>query len=178
MARVNVKNLDTTMRLLKAYEPDLSKHIQKRIRSAAQSVAAEAKADIPPGTALSRWGKWTEVKSGRDLSFDGSAAKRDVKVTRARGRKRGMIVSNYIGIVSEKPATVIWHTAGRATTNRYKITSGKGLMFRANMVQQFPGKRGIWKAYDANGGKAEREILAAARDAERYVQNALNRLGD
>jgi hypothetical protein len=46
------------------------------------------------------------------------------------------------------------------------------------MVKNFPGKRGIWKAYDANEGKAQRQIVAAAREAERYVQRALNRLGD
>jgi hypothetical protein len=176
--RVNIKNLAQTMRLLKEYEPDLAKQIQKRIRGAANEVATEARADIETGNALGNWGAWLERKSGRDLGFDGARARKDIRVTRAAMRRRGMIVSNYIGVVSDKPATVIWHTAGLAASNRYNATGAKGLTFRANMVKNFPGKRGIWKAYDANEGKAQRQIVAAAREAERYVQRALNRLGD
>lgn len=177
MGQVNIKNLDATMKLLKAYEPDLSKEIKKRISKAAGKVVSDARADVPDGFAISGWGRWTEVKSGRDLGFNGADAKKDIKASRAAMRKRGRIVSNYIGIVADKPATVIWHTAGRGSGLRYNVTSGKGLSFRANITREFPGKRGIWKAFDANDGAATRDIVAAAKDAERYVQAALNRLG-
>lgn len=177
MAEYNIKNLDQTMKLLKNYEPEHSKRIAKTISKSAGDVAKQARADVETGNALGNWGPWLEAKSGRNLGFDGATAKSNIKVTRASNRRRGIIVSNYIGIIANDAATVIWHTAGQAKTNRYKVTSGKGLSFRRNMNKQFGKKRGIWKAYDANAGKAAREIYAAGKEAERIVQRALNSLG-
>lgn len=177
MAQYNIKNLEQTMKLLKGYEPDLSKEINKRITRAATTVLKEARGDIAGGAALSNWGPWIEGKSGRDISFDGATAQRNIKLTRAAMRRRGRIVSNFIGIVAKDAATVIYHTAGQAKTTRYRATSNRGLTMRSNMNKTFGEKRGIWKAFDANQGAAQREIYAAAKDAEKAVQAALNRLG-
>ena len=177
MAEYNIKNLDQTMKLLKNYEPEHAKRIQKSITASARGVANQAKADVPSGNALGNWGPWTEAKLGRNLSFDGATAKGNIRVTRAAMRRRGIIVSNYIGIIAKDAATVIWHTAGQAKTGRYKVTSGKGLSLRRNMNREFGEKRGIWKAFDANEGKAARDIRAAAIEAQTILQRKLNSLG-
>lgn len=173
--RVNVKNLDATMKLLRAYAPDQAKVIGKRISTAAASFRDAGRREIlnvRHGTnALSGWGRWTESKSGRDLSFDAAVSASNVKVTRARNRRRGMIVSNYIGVVSADAAGVIFQTAGKNS----KSTSSD---FVRNISGNYPAVRGLWKAEETHGRIVRDAILQAVDEAQTIVQKQLNSMGE
>lgn len=178
-AQVNITGLKETLKVLKEADADYSKEIQKRINSAANRVLKDARADVPSGNALSGWGSWGYAytyKRGsrkgqsvtRGFDFSGPDVRKNVKKTRASMRKRGFIVSNYLGIISNDPAGIIWQTAGKGSSRS---------AFVLNIFYKYGAKRGIWKAYDRDAGAATREIEAAARDAERAVQKILNVTG-
>lgn len=184
MADVNIKGLKETMQLLRHYEADQSKIINKRMTDAAMRVRDAARSDIPSGDALTNWGQWGFSRDGRDLGFIGQWVKGNIKVTRRAGRNKGQAVSNYIGLVSLDAAGVIYQTTGHAAKNSDGVrlrtsekTSSKGQTFVANMLKKHPGKRGIWKAYDEDEGRATAEIEGAAREAEAIVQRRLNGFG-
>ena len=195
MPEVIIENLKETMELLKAYEPEQAKIINKRMFVAAAAVRNEARALIPEGDALvdvnskkgkgkAGWGQWAFSRDGRDFGFIGSWVKSNIKVTRAGNRYKGMPVSNFIGVYQADPAGVIFHTAGHAAKDaqgnrkrRRVPTSNKGESFVANMTNKFTGKRGIWAAFDKDEGKSVALIEGAAREAEALVQAHLNALG-
>jgi len=181
---VVISGLKETMILLKEFEPEMSKEINKRMTTAATLVRDAARADIPSGDALSNWGRWTFSRDGRDFGFVGSWVKNNIKLTRTPGRNRGVAVTNYIGLVSKDAAGVIYQTTGHASKNedgsrkrKKPLTSQFGTSFVSVMNNQHPGKRGLWKAYDEDEGKATALIEAAAKDAEAIVQAKLNSLG-
>lgn len=173
--RVNIKNLDATLKLLKAYAPDQAKQIQKRITTAANEFRDAGRREIMTvqyGTnALRRWGKWIEEKSGRDLSFNAPTAASNMKVTRARNRRRGMIVSNYIGVVSADAPGVIFQTAGIGA-------STTGSNFTSLMRSRYARPRGLWRAEQTHGVIVRDAILQAVREAQDIVQNKLDSMGE
>jgi hypothetical protein len=160
--RVTVENLRETMALLKGYEPEQSKLINKRITDAANVIRDDARSLMPSGNALSNWGSW----AGR-LDYSGSPQRSSVKTTRAAMRRRGQFVTNFIGVVTKSASAVVWHTAGRRNSSQ----------FSSAIEGHYGGSRGIWAAFDANEGKAAAEIEAATDDAQRLVQARLNALG-
>lgn len=189
MPEVIIENLKETMELLKAYEPEQAKIINRRMFVAAAAVRDEARALIPEGDALvdlggkkskgkAGWGQWAFSRDGRDFGFIGSWVRNNIKVSRAANRYKGMPVSNFLGVVQTDPAGVIFHTAGdKRRKRRGPVTSNKGASFAPNMEKAWPGKRGIWAAFDKNEGKSVALIEGAAREAEALVQAHLNALG-
>lgn len=173
--RVNIKNLDATMKLLRAYAPDQSKQIQKRITTAASRFRDAGRREITNvlygSNALRRWGKWIEARSGRDLSFNAQTAASNIKVTRARRRRRGVIVSNYIGVVSEDAPGVIFQTAGIGA-------STTGSLFTSLMRSRYSRPRGLWKAEETHGVIVRDAILQAVKEAQDIVQKKLNAMGE
>jgi len=168
MAELVVKNLKETMLLLKKFEPEQSKLIAKRITKAAGKIAVDARSDIPEGSALTNWGSWIHARDGRDFGFNTSSIRKNIKVTRAANRKRGVAISNYIGITSADAAGVIYQTAGKGTSDSN---------FVSKMMGGYPLPRGIWKAFDESRGTVVADIDAAVREAEEAVQRHLNELG-
>lgn len=171
--RVNIKNLDATLKLLKAYAPEQSKEITKRITKAANEFRDAGRREIMNVRygyfALRRWGSWTEEKSGRDLSFNAAIAASNMKVTRARNRRRGIITSNYIGVVSNDGPGVIFQTAGKGSS---------GSDFVGHLMRKYPLPRGLWKAEETHGAIVREAILQGVRDAQDIVQKQLNSMGE
>jgi len=172
--RVNIKNLDATLKLLKAYAPEQAKEINKRITRAASQFRVAGRREIMNvqygSNALRRWGKWIEERSGRDLSFNAQTAASNVKVTRARNRRRGMIVSNYIGVVSADGPGVIFQTAGIGA-------STTGSNFTQLMRSRYARPRGLWRAEETHGAIVRDAILQGVRDAQDIVQKQLDSMG-
>lgn len=168
MAELVVHNLKETLLLLKKFEPEQSKLIAKRIAKAAGKVAADARSDIPDGSALTHWGRWIHARDGRDFGFNTAAIRKNIKVTRAANRKRGVATSNFIGVTSADAAGVIYQTAGKGSSNS---------TFVSQMMGDYPLPRGIWKAFDDSRDSIVAEIDAAVREAEAAVQRHLNELG-
>jgi hypothetical protein len=181
--QVVVSGLKETMQILKAADAEYSKHIRSRINTASTRVLKAARDDVPSGNALSNWGAWNysyTYKRGsrrgqnvnRGLGFSGSDVQKNMKKSRANMRKRGYNVSNYLALISNDPAGIVWQTAGKNSSGR----GTTGSPFVMNIMRKYPGKRGLWKAFDSDK-RAVPEIEAAARDAEKFVQNYLNQVG-
>ena len=164
IAEVRVKNLKQTMDLLKAYAPEQAKEINKRITTEANKVRDRAR-DYMPDVALSNWNNWPDHASD---GYVGSVVKKRLKTTRANYRKRGVIVSNYIGVVSGDAAGSIFQTAGRGPSTD---------MFVENILSKHGDKRGLWRAFDELKSEVEPAIMAAVDDAQRIVNTKLNQLG-
>lgn len=164
---VAITGLKETMAILKAYDETQSKEIAKRMNVASTRVLNNARADVPSGSALSGWGPWTYTRDGRDLSMNGAAVKKNMRKTRANMRKRGRLVTNYLGLIATDAPGVIWHTAGKGSSKS---------SFVDNISNRYKGKRGIWKAFDEDRGAAVAEIEKAARDAQKIVQGYLNKV--
>lgn len=162
-----IEGLKTTLDLLKAYDPEQGKIINRRMTKAVGVVKKAAQADIPSSNPLRYWGPWTHLRDGRDFSWDSSSVKRNIKVTRRPGRARGAAISNFIALVSKDAVGVIYQTAGRGGSDEF---------FNQNIVNKFGEKRGIWKAFDEKGDAAITEIEGAAQEAQRLVQDALDRV--
>jgi hypothetical protein len=164
LAEVRVKNLKQTMDLLKAYAPEQAKEINKRITTEANKVRDRTR-DYMPDVALSNWNNWPDHASD---GYVGSVVKKRVKTTRANYRKRGVIVSNYIGVASADAAGSIYQTVGRGSSTD---------MFVENMLEKHPEPRGLWRAFDELKGEVEPAIMSAVEDAQKIVTAKLNQLG-
>lgn len=164
IAEVRVKNLKQTMDLLKAYAPEQAKEINKRITTEANKVRDRAR-DYMPNVALSNWNNWPDHASE---GYVGSVAKKKLKTTRANYSQRGIIVSNYIGVVSADAAGSIFQTVGRGSSTD---------MFVENILEKHTDARGLWKAFDELKSEVEPAILAATEDAQRIVNEKLKQLG-
>jgi hypothetical protein len=166
--RVVVKNAKQTMAALKQFDPDAEKALRKRINKAARSIVIDARKGMPAGRALRKWGTWTQ--NGRDLSYNGNASK--IRTTRANMRRRGGVISNYIGVVNPTPGGAIFELAGRD-----KPDPG----FHAALLMQNYGisrregtsRGGVFKAFDDNEGRAVKVIEDALKEAEERLSTVL-----
>jgi hypothetical protein len=118
-----------------------------------------------PNVALSNWNNWPDHASD---GYVGAVVKKRVKTTRANFRKRGVVVSNYIGVASADAAGSIFQTAGRGPSTD---------MFVENILSKHGTKRGLWRAFDELKSEVEPAIMAAVEDAQKIVNNKLNQLG-
>ena len=166
--RVVVKNAKQTMDALKQFDPDAEKALRKRINKAARSIVLDARSGMPAGKALRKWGSWTQ--NGRDLSYNGNASK--IRTTRANMRKRGQIVSNYIGVVNPTPGGAIFELAGRDSPKadfvEALVNKGYGISRREGT-----SRPGVFKAFDDNEGAAVKEIEDALQEAEKRLSAIL-----
>ena len=163
IAEVRVKGLKQTMDLLKAYAPEQAKEINKRITTEANKIRDRAR-DYMPNVALSNWNNWPDHASE---GYVGSVVKKQLKTTRANYRQRGVIVSNYIGVVSADAAGSIFQTAGRGSSTD---------MFVENILNKHGTHRGLWRAFDELKAEVEPAIMAAVEDATRIVNQKLHGL--
>jgi len=92
LAEIKIKNVDPTLKLLKAYAPDQAKIINKKISAEANKIKNRA-IDYFPSSALSNWNNWPAHQA---WGYDGAIVKKNVKITRANMRMRGLYVSNFI----------------------------------------------------------------------------------
>jgi len=167
IANIQIKNLDETMTLLKGYAPEQAKEINKRITAEAVKVRDRTR-DYMPETTISNWGPWKSSKDGRDLGYYGSVAQAAVKTTRGRFRQRGVVFSNYIGIISGDPGGSIFQTVGNGSSKD---------VFVMNMLARFPKNRGLWRAFNELRPEVEPAVLAACQEAQDIVNARMKLLG-
>lgn len=164
LAEIKIKNVDYTLKLLKAYAPDQAKIINKRISIEANKIKNRA-IDYFPNSALSNWNNWPAHQS---WGYDGAIVKKNVKITRANMRMRGLYVSNFIAVINRDAAGSIFQTVGRGGSKDY---------FVQNLVERFPEPRGLWRAFDELKSDVAPAIESAVRDAEQMVNTKLKQLG-
>jgi hypothetical protein len=159
---LNLVGVRETIRSLNKIEPGLRKQFVADVRQISEPAIQQVRNGYTqvPLSGMSR--KWTDKERGRQLfPFTVAKAKRGVRVNVNTDRRATAIIS----IVQMDPATAIYESAGRATSNPL----GRSLGYLA------PGRtRIIGPAVYRARPLIEREMLDAIKKAMKRVQKELN----
>lgn len=145
--------------------------IQKGVKEAAESVAADARSRIPAygvrsSTGLGGWGRWIAARDGRDLSFDQAKIRSSIKPKFKSQFKNGIrIVKGQAATTS--PAAAIFMLAGSQNESRHRFNT---VINRQHGKSVWP--RAMTPAYYAKGPQASRDIGALIEKAINDVNNA------
>jgi hypothetical protein len=169
----NIRNADSTVAFLKAFDTDASKALAKGLRKALRPIAKAAQEQVPDPP-LSQWERygWIDRKGrrDRDLKWDTAKVKRGIQVLIGGKRQRGRIVSNLAGIRNANAAGAIYELAGSKTPGNQLDKSlgfsGHGAAPRLVLKQDTTENR----------RRVEREITAVMQEAERALQRRLDRM--
>lgn len=143
--RVEVTGLRQVFDALDEFDKQAANQLRKRIKSAGSKVATTASYLAPGSNPISNWGKWTDARSGRDLSYDASQVSRGFKVReqkfRARGVSRGFAIEAYQG----NAAGAIYELMGSG--RRISTPSGAAMVETINRRYRGRNPRSLFGAY-------------------------------
>lgn len=164
--KVEITGVATKIDAIFRFDQDLWKGIQKGVKDATESVAADARIRIPTrglySTTGRGWGLWTESTKGRDLSFDQAKIRAGIKTSFKSRYKSGFReVSGRA--VTNSAAGAIYALAGSVNSSGSSFNTFINLQQGNNV---WP--RALTPAYYAKGPEAAREI---ARVIERAIDD-------
>ena len=178
---VEVKGIRTTLDALKELDADVRKDVLKGLRSSANELRDEAQGLVKSGQPLSGWKGW---RGG----YDNNTIRGGIKVTTAKRRKKGTVISNVMGVQNTTAAGVIWELAGRKSdgappraginpkTGR-SYGNGRGFVAKIRAESGQRASRLVWGAYDspADWNKAESadQVIALVNKATEACQSKL-----
>ena len=153
------------------FDKDVWKGIQRGVKDAAESVAADARNRVPSygvgGTSgTGGWGGWIAKKDGRDLSYDQASIRKNVKTRFKSQMKSGVRVVKGQAI-NNSPAGAIYMLAGSKNKSNHRFN---GVIKRQHGTGPWP--RAMTPAYYAKGPEASREIGRLIEQAINDVNNA------
>ena len=158
--RVQVTGLRELFNALEEWDKKASDALRRRIRKAGGQVATAASYLTPGRPPVSRWGKWTFSRDGRDLGFDPAAVARGFKVRQNNYRRRG--VSAGLGFDVYQ---------GNAGGSIFELISGQsGTQFVRTIENKFPKRqpRSLFAAYyEVMTPELQNEIRDSIIDAAR-----------
>jgi hypothetical protein len=153
------------------FDKDVWKGIQRGVKEATESVAADARNRVPSygvgGTSgTGGWGGWIAKKDGRDLSYDQASIRKNVKTRFKSQMKSGVRVVKGQAI-NNSPAGAIYMLAGSKNKSNHRFN---GVIKRQHGTGPWP--RAMTPAYYAKGPEASREIGRLIEQAINDVNNA------
>jgi len=153
------------------FDKDVWKGIQRGVKEATESVAADARNRVPSygvgGTSgTGGWGGWIAKKDGRDLSYDQASIRKNVKTRFKSQMKSGVRVVKGQAI-NNSPAGAIYMLAGSKNKSRHRFNT---VINRQHAKGPWP--RAMTPAYYAKGPQASREIGRLIEQAINDVNNA------
>lgn len=182
---LQVKGIRQTLDVLKELDNDVRKEVLKGLRDSANQLRSEAQGLVRGGQPLSGWKGW---RGG----YDSSAIKSGIKVTAAKRRKKGTVISNVMGVQNTTAAGVIWELAGRKSNGapaRPGVNpktgrgygNGRGFVQKIRSVSGQSASRLVWGAYDSpqdwNQNAEADKIIALVNKATETAQARLGALG-
>ena len=153
------------------FDKDVWKGIQKGVKEAAESVAADARSRIPSyglgGTSGSGgWGGWIAKRDGRDLSYDQATMRKNIKTRFKSQMKSGVRVVKGQAF-NNSPAAAIYMLAGSKNKSSHRFNS---VIKRQHGSGPWP--RAMTPAYYAKGPQASKDIGRLIEQAINNVNNA------
>lgn len=137
---IEVDGLALTMTRLRAFDRDAYDGMIDEINKANETIARDARADMPSDNALTNWGAWgsgnvarqsrggvwtlSARKSTRDLGFDGAKAKAKVEARVSRKYRRGKMLGASALVTQRDAAGAIWSLAGSKNAGNPFATGG------------------------------------------------------
>jgi len=126
---VEIKGLDSTLKAMQKFEPELAKNLNKQLRAAMTPVQKEARALVP--MSLSGLSHWTIQSSGKKINaqtsvfatighfpkFNSGQVVKGMKIIVGKSKPNRNGFAMYSRIVNSSRAGAIMETAGRTNPN-------------------------------------------------------------
>jgi len=169
--KVEVTGAAAKIDALFRFDKDVWKGIQKGVKEAAESVAADARSRVPSyglgGTSgTGGWGGWIAKRDGRDLSYDQGKIRKGVKTRFKSQMKSGVRVVKGQA-VNTTPAAAIYMLAGSKNRSGHRFSSVINTQHSSG-----PWPRAMTPAYYAKGPEASKDIGRLIEKAINDINNA------
>lgn len=175
-------------RILKDFDPELRKAMDREIRGFLKPLAAEAKGAIPPAPPLSNWARQPasgSSKWGNFRRWDRSQIESGISVRQGGKRFKGRATVSMWRLTNRNSAGAIYELAGRSSSG--KTPQGKAFIAGVNAAgghpvstgEGKPGGRLIWRIYERAGGDkvVAKRVFETANKYEQRLERALNERG-
>ena len=180
--QVRVTGEQRAIAVLKAFDKDVFKSIDKGLKEAGEVLRDEVRSKTPTSAPLSGWGKWTAtrvsrkgVSSTRDLSYKTTKVRTGIKVTTKQGKKVAAGGEFQVAVATMSPAGAIFALTG--SNQKRRPENYRGRSFYDNMNNRFGKKyaRGLNEAANNKPvvAKAKEKVAAVIREAERAANRIL-----
>ena len=171
-------------KVLKEFNPDLLKEIQKEMRDALKPIVAQAKGFIPADSPMSGW-----RKADKFWSFDSAEMRRGITYSIAPSRANEQGFKSLAQIINKSPMGAIWESARNpqpwvgpkgGASKKYSRSSNRnaGQQFINNLgpgVESSQGYgRGIRKAWAKDEGKVNAAIIKSVEKMVRLAEGKIN----
>ena len=184
--KLQVSGAQRTIALLKAFDNDAYKRIEKALKKSGEIVRDQARADTPR-VALSGWGKWSTKDPGRwvplepgqtrDLGYDYGTVARGIKINLTQDKKKFGHNLFFVRVVTMSWGGAVYTLSG---SKRKRASSGeryRGISFVDNLNRkhgtEYP--RGLLSAVKKKQGEARPLFEAAMNEATIAANRAINR---
>ena len=175
MMQVRVTGEQRAIAVLKAFDKDVFKGIDKGLKQAGEVLRDEVRRKTPTSAPLSGWGKWTAtrvsrkgVSSTRDLSYNTTKVRTGIKVTTKQGKKVSTGGEFQVAVATMSASGAIFALTGSNEKRRPENYRGKS--FYDNMNNRFGRKyaRGLNEAANNKPvvAKAKEKVAEVLREAE------------
>lgn len=169
--KVEVTGAAAKIDALFRFDKDVWAGVQKGVKEAAESVAADARSRVPSyglgGTSgTGGWGGWIAQKDGRDLSYEQATIRKNVKTRFKSQMKSGVRVVKGQAI-NNSPAGAIYMLAGSKNRSGHRFNN-----VIKTQHSKGPWPRAMTPAYYAKGPQAAKDIGHIIEQAINNVNNA------
>lgn len=163
---VTVEGVSETLRILKSFDKETLKAVNKEIYQEVKPLVGQARALMPDKAPMSGWGKPNNGEWGTDLLFDPQRAKMGIRTQIKPMRQRGSNVKERTLFLAQKDrAGAVYETAGRKT----KGVTRAGQQFIRNLENPARGGTVII-------GKQSRVIWGVVQDNRRQITDKTERI--
>ena len=182
--KVKVTGEQRAVAVLKAFDRDNFKVIDKGLKQAGEVLRDEVRANTPTSSPLSGWGTWTAtnvsrkgVSSTRDLAYNATKVRTGIKVTTKQSKKVSTGGEFQVAVQTTSAAGAIFALTGSKKKRYGENPSYRGRSFVDNMNNRFSEKyaRGLNEAAKNKPvvAKAQEKVAEVIREAERKANRIL-----
>jgi len=182
--KVKVTGEQRAVAVLKAFDKDVFKGIDKGLKQAGEVLRDEVRSKTPTSPPLSNMGKWTAtsinrkgVSSTRDLAYKGAKVRTGIKVTTKQGKKVATGGEFQVAVQTTSAPGAIYALTGSKKKRYNREPSYRGRSFVDNMNNRSGEKfaRGLNEAANNRPvvARAKEKVAEVIREAERQASRFL-----
>ena len=182
--KVKVTGEQRAIAVLKAFDKDVFKGIDKGLKQAGEVLRDEVRANTPSSAPLSNWGRWNAtrtskagVSSTRDLSYNATKVRTGIKVVTSQPKRETTGGQFRVAVATMSPAGAMYALAGSVRKRYGSELSYRGRSFVDNLNNKSGKKyaRGLNEAANNKPvvARAKEKVAAVIREAERRADRIL-----
>ena len=121
MMKVKITGEQRAIAVLKAFDKDVFKGIDKGLKLAGEVLRDEVRSNTPSSSPLSRWGGWNAtsvnrkgVSSTRDLAYNATKVRMGIKVVTSQPKRETTGGKFRVAVATMSPAGAIFALSGSA----------------------------------------------------------------